>query len=259
MASEIPPQGSTPDSPTVPPISPTPEVAVSPPATTSPPSEQPKQPSSPRRVPLWAGWDRRKTLIALLGALLVVLVVIVSAGLVLGDASGTSSTQTASATKTPAATATPARFKVTFGGPRSAFDAVLGKPEATFSDSSTYDVTLDHVNLRIFVGFATGRDGAVHGQSLHIAPASDSGTWDTATAEKIMTQFLPPDAGAPATVTGPEGAAYHIYHSAALTRIFSPQAFYTISRQPAPAGSLAWFCAADLSFCFMGTIVPDKG
>jgi hypothetical protein len=260
MASENSPQGGTPNLEGVAPISPTPEGAMASSSAPSPQPEQTKQPAPSLHAPLVAGWNRRKVLIALLGALLVVLVVIVSAGFVLGDSPGQSSTstQTASGTKTPVATATPARFGVTLGGTRSAFDAVLGKPEAAFSDSSTYDVTLDHVQLRIFVSYATGKDGVAHGQSLHVEPASGTSTWDAATANKIMNQFLPTDAQAPSSIKGSGGLTYHVYHSVVLSRIFSPQAFYTISRQPATAGSLAWFCSVDLSFCYMGTIVPDK-
>jgi len=119
-------------------------------------------------------------------------------------------------------------------------------------------VALDHINLRIFVGYATGKDGAIHGQSLHVEPATDVSAWDAATADGIIAQFLPPDAQNQTATKAPDGFTYHVYHSVALTNIFSSQAFYTISRQPAPAGSLAWFCATDLSFCYMGTTVPDK-
>ena len=195
-----------------------------------------------------------------MGLLLALLVVIAGVGYVMAQPSGkvtAISKSTPSATHPPAASPTPTvapHSSAPVGSTLQAFTAAYGQPTVAFADSATYVTTIDHVQVRIFVALTHGTDGASHGQSLHIAP--NVGGWSSTTAGAITQLFLPLDALSQGNAALADGTVYHIYQSATLAHVFPATTFTTTTHQSAPAGHFSWFCANDLSFCYLGPLTP---
>ena len=138
----------------------------------------------------------------------------------------------------------------------SQFSAAYGAPVQQFSDNASFNATIQGIPVYVFAFLTRGSTGSTLISATHIEPAAGS-SWTALQAESIMNHFAPEGATLSGEITS-GGNTYHILLSSTLARLFPASVFIQIDRKPAKAGEIAWFCAPDLSFCYIGPVTPNQ-
>ncbi len=136
------------------------------------------------------------------------------------------------------------------------FSAAYGAPVQQFSDNASFNATIQGIPVYVFAFLTRSATGSTLISAAHIEPASGS-SWTALQAESIMNHFAPEDTKLSGAITS-GGNTYHILFSSSLARLFPASVFVQIDREPAKAGEIAWFCAQDLSYCYIGPVVPNQ-